>query len=150
MWQLWLIVCGICLVAEMITTGFLVFWFAIGALFAMIISLFTDNLMIQIAVFVISSGLLIFLTKPFVKKFLNGKTHVATNAYSIIGKTGLVVEEINASSGTGQIKIGSEIWSAKCEENEIIQKGSDVQIIAIDGVKAVVSLKITEHEKSIN
>lgn len=150
MWQLWLIVSGICLVAEMITTGFLIFWLAIGALFAMITSFFTDNIIIQIAVFVVSSGLLIFLTKPFVQKFLNGKSHVATNAYSIIGKSGVVIEEINASLGTGQIKVGSEIWSAKSEKDEIIPKDSDVGITAIDGVKAVVSSKINEHEKILN
>lgn len=69
MWELWLIVSGVCLVIEIITTGFLVFWLAIGALFALLTSLFTDNIIIQTAVFVISSGILIFLTKPFVKKF---------------------------------------------------------------------------------
>ena len=48
MWQTWLIVSGICFVIEMITTGFLFFWPAIGAILAMITSFFTDNLIIQI------------------------------------------------------------------------------------------------------
>ena len=43
MWQIWLIIAGICLIIEIITTGFLVFWFSIGALLAMITSLFTNN-----------------------------------------------------------------------------------------------------------
>ena len=150
MWQSWLIVSGICFVIEMITTGFLVFWLAIGAIFAMITSFFTDNLFIQIAVFVVSSSLLIFFTKPLVKKFLNDKDTIATNAYSIIGKTGLVTEEINPTLSTGQVKIGTETWSAKCSENKIIEKGTNVEIISIDGVKVVVSKKVNKHEEFSN
>ena len=150
MWELWLIVSGVCLVIEIITTGFLVFWLAIGALFAVLTSLFTDNIIIQTAVFVISSGILIFLTKPFVKKFLNNSRPVLTNAYSIIGKHGLVVEDINQTLGTGLIKVDGEVWSAKCEKDKIISKGSEVEILALDGVKAVVSSNIDEQEKVQN
>ena len=71
MWQFWLIVSGICFVLEMATVGFLVFWFGIGALFALITSLITDNIIIQTTVFILSSTLLLFLTKPFVKKLTN-------------------------------------------------------------------------------
>ncbi len=68
MWQVWLIISGVFFVLEMITVGFLVFWFGIGALLTAIVSIFTDNIIIQMAVFVISSTLLLFLTKPLVKK----------------------------------------------------------------------------------
>ena len=47
MWQIWLIIAGICLIIEIMTVGFLIFWFAIGALLAMVTSLFTDNIIIQ-------------------------------------------------------------------------------------------------------
>ena len=55
MWQIWLIISGVCLIIEIMTVGFLIFWLAIGALFAMIVSFFTNSLLIQTAVFVISS-----------------------------------------------------------------------------------------------
>ena len=78
MWYIWLIMAGIFLIAEIITVGFLIFWLSIGSLFAMITSLFTDNLVIQTAVFVISSTILIFVTKPFVKKFATNKNPIKT------------------------------------------------------------------------
>lgn len=142
MWQLWLIVCGICLVIEILTTTFLGFWFAVGALLSLIVSLFTDNFIIQATVFVISSGLLTFFTKPLVKKFFNNNEKIETNAYSIIGKKAIVTQEINSTTGTGQIKVGTEVWSAKSISTEIIPKGTEVEITAIDGVKALVSSKI--------
>lgn len=138
MWQFWLIVSGIFFIFEMITVGFLIFWLGIGALLAMITSLFTDNLVIQTAVFVISSGLLIFLTKPFVDKYVNNKKGTATNAFSIIGKTGIVLEDIDSTEGTGQIKVEGEVWSAKCDDDDTICKGNEVKITKIDGVKAFV------------
>ena len=67
MWYIWLILAGVFLIIEIMTVGFLIFWLSIGSLFAMITSLFTDNIVIQTTVFVISSTILIFVTKPFVK-----------------------------------------------------------------------------------
>lgn len=96
MWQIWLVIAGVCLVIEIMTVGFLVFWFAIGALLAMIVSLFTDNLIIQTSVFVISSAILIFATKPFVKKFANNKNTIKTNVYSTVGKIGIVTQDIDS------------------------------------------------------
>ena len=62
MWQFWLIVAGIFFIGEVFTTGFLVFWLGIAAMLTMLVSIFTSNLVIQTAVFVIASGLLLFLT----------------------------------------------------------------------------------------
>lgn len=137
MWQIWLIISGLFFILEMITVGFLVFWFGIGALFAMITSFFTDSITIQTAVFLITSTALLFLTKPLVKK-VSRKDKVQTNAYSIIGKTGIVTVEINSKKGIGQIKIASETWSAKATDDQIIPVGTEIEIVEIDGVKAVV------------
>ena len=92
MWYIWLIISGICLIIEIMTVGFLVFWFSIGALITMIASFFTNNIVVQTAIFVISSTILIFTTKPFVKRFANTKDSIKTNVYSIIGKTGVVTK----------------------------------------------------------
>ncbi len=100
MWQIWLILSGICLIIEIMTVGFLIFWFAIGALLAMLVSLFCNNLMIQTSVFVLSSTLLIFTTKPFVQKFVNKKASIQTNVYSTVGKTGMVIQDIDSIQAT--------------------------------------------------
>lgn len=135
MWQIWLIISGIFFVLEIVTVGFLVFWFGVGAIITAIVSIFTDNIIIQTSVFVVSSTLLLFLTKPLVKK-LSRTDKVQTNAYSVIGKTGIVTKEINSKKGIGQIKVGSEIWTAK--SNSSILEGTEVIIKEIDGVKAIV------------
>mgnify|MGYP004489821729 FL=1 len=137
MWQIWLLLAGLFFIGEMITVGFLIFWLGIGALLAMIVSFFTTNIIIQTAVFVISSIILILATKPFVKKFVDVKK-TNTNVFSIIGKKALVIKEIDPINAKGQIKVNSEIWSAESENGEKIEEGSEVEIIRINGVKAIV------------
>ena len=139
MWHIWLIIAGVCFIIEMMTVGFLVFWFGVGALLTMIVSLiFPDNIILQASIFVISSTLLIFLTKPLVNKLSKSDKKVATNAFSIIGKKGIVTQDINETHGVGQIKIAGEVWSAKTADGSIIEKGTQIEVIKIDGVKAVV------------
>ena len=139
MWQVWLIISGAFLIFEIITIGFLVFWFAVGALLAMIVSFFVDNIIIQTSVFVVSSALLLFLTRPVVNKFTQ-KNAEQTNAFSIIGKKGIVIKEIDPLTGSGQIKVGSEVWSSKVEGNSDskVPVGTEVEVTSIDGVKAIV------------
>jgi len=140
MWYLWLIATGIFFVVEIATTGFLIFWLGIGSLLAMITSFITDSILIQTAVFVISSAILIPLTKPLVSKYIDKGNFVATNAYSVMGKTGIVTVDIDPLEATGQVKINGEIWSAKADTN--IPKGTEVEVLKIDGVKLIVKQKI--------
>lgn len=138
MWQVWLILAGLFVIGEIITVGFLVFWLAIGSLVAMVVSIFApDQIVLQTAVFVISSTLLIIFTKPLVDKYIAKKT-VPTNFEKLIGKKGKVIVDINSVEGLGQVKVGGEIWSAKTDSEEIIDKGTEVEILKIDGVKLLV------------
>lgn len=148
MWQIWLIASGIFFICEIITVGFLVFWLGVGALVAMLVSFFTSNIIVQMSVFVISSGLLIFATRPLVNK-INRKDVVPTNVYSLIGKKAIVIEDIDWVTGKGQIKFEGETWSAKSKEQVNIPAGSEVEIVSIEGVKAFVKpLKINSNIKA--
>lgn len=146
MWQIWLIAAGVFFIIEIFTVGFLIFWLGVGSLIAMLVSLFTDSVIAQTAVFVISSGLLIFATKPLAKKF-SKKDTVPTNVYSIVGKKAIVIEDIDWARGKGLIKSEGEVWSAKTKEQINIPKGTEVEIESIEGVKAFVKPIKTDSQK---
>ena len=147
MWQFWLIVAGLFFVGEIFTLGFLIFWFGIGALFAMLVSFFTTNIIIQTTVFIITSTIFILATKPLVKKFVDVK-NTNTNVFSIIGKKALVIKDIDPIHSSGQIKLNGEVWSAETENDEIIKEGSEVEVLKINGVKAIVKLVDSEKVES--
>lgn len=138
MWSFWLIAAGIFFIVEIATTGFLIFWLGIGALLAMITSFITNSIVAQTIVFVVTSCILIPLTKPLADKFTNKKT-VATNSYSLINKHGIVTMDINPIEATGLVKVNGEIWSAKSQDESIIVKGTEIEVLDIDGVKLIVS-----------
>lgn len=138
-WQIWLIIAGFCFVIEIITVGFLVFWFAVAALIVCVLSLFIDSIIVQTALFIILSALLILLTRPFAKK-INKKDTAITNAKRIIGKTAIVKKEISTHQG-GQVKVTGELWTAVLPDDikDNVPEGSTVIINSIDGVKLVVT-----------
>ena len=144
MWALWLIVAGICFVIEAMTVGFFVFWFGVGALVALAVSLLISNFFIQAITFIIASTLLLFLTKPLVNKFVKADKTVPTNVYRLIEKEGIVVEDIDSINCTGKVKVKGELWSAISDKD--IKKGTKVKVINVNGVK----LKVEEIHLPVN
>ena len=141
MWPFWLIIAGLCLVIEIYTVGFFIFWFGIGALFALLVSFITNNLFIQIVVFLVTSSLLVILTKPIMKKFIKAEKTVPTNFFSLSGKQGIVTKKIDCANSTGQVKVKGELWSAISDKD--IEKDAKVKVLNIDGVK----LKVEKIDK---
>ena len=143
MWKFWLIASGIFFIGEIFTVGFLIFWFAIGALLTMIASFFINNIFIQAVIFVVSSSILLLLTKPLVNKFVVKKT-VPTNVYEVIGKKGIVTVAIDSNHGKGQVKVGNETWTAVSDE--ILSQDTEVEVLKVDGVKLIVKSVKNEQE----
>ena len=139
MWYLWLIIAGLFFVGEIFTNGFLIFWFGIASIVAMLSSFITDNIYIQTVIFLISSCILLLASKPLFKRIMKSNTPINTNAFSIVDKKGVVLLDIDNNKGVGQIKVNGEVWSAKSETDELISKDSEVVVLNIEGVKAVVS-----------
>ncbi len=139
MWLVWLLIAAVLFVGEIITAGFLLMWFAIAAVVSMLVSFITTNVFIQTLVFLIVSVILLIFTRPLLSKYTKGDNTIM-NSKTIIGQKAIVTEEISLLKGTGQINVNGETWSAKIDNPDItIPKGSRVEIIGIDGVKACVS-----------
>ncbi len=144
MWKIWLLIAGGFTVLEIFTTGFLVFWFGIGALITMLVSFFVPNIYIQSAVFIISSVILLFATRKFADKVQKSSPVVKTNAYRTENKIGKVIQEINPIEGKGEVKVGGEVWSAKSFDESIIPVDSEVIVDHIEGVKVIVKPTFTK------
>ena len=144
MWVFWLIASGVFFVIEILTVGFLVFWLGIAALLAMCTSFITANVGIQTAVFVISSIILILCTRKLSEKITKKTGNLPTNVYRIIGKEGIVLEEISPLNYTGKVKVSGQIWSAISDTN--IPKDSKIKVLSVEGVK----LKVEEIKDTIH
>lgn len=134
----WLIVLAILIFIEIITLGLTTIWFAGGALIAFILSLFYDNLIVEIIVFIVVSILLLYFTRPIVLKYFNPK-RVKTNYEGVIGKEAVVIITIDNFKAIGQVSVEGQEWSAKSLEGDVIEEGSKVKIQGITGVRLIVS-----------
>lgn len=139
MTEAWLIFFIILVIIELITVNLVTIWFAFGALVTSLVSLYTTDTVILLAVFTLVSLLLLLITKPVVKK-LKVKKVVATNLDQVIGKTGIVSVPIEKDK-IGEVKVLGKIWSAYSDKE--ISKDKKVKILSISGVK----LKVEEKEE---
>lgn len=128
---IWLGVALILAAIEVATFSFTTIWFVISGLLAMAISFFTDNLVIQFAVFVVVGVVLLATTRPMIKKFIK-KNNSKTNADRIIGMEGIVTEEISKNKN-GEVKVDGKKWTAYAETK--IKVDSTVEVLEINGVK---------------
>lgn len=125
-------------VVEAATVGLVSIWFALGALAALVSSLFGGPLWLQIILFIVVAALSLYFTRPLVKKYFNKESHKPTNADMVIGKEAHVIEEINNLQATGAVRCMGKEWTARSEDGGIISKDEIVTAVKIEGVKLIV------------
>ena len=134
----WLIIMVVMLAVEAAAPGLVSVWFAVGALAALISAVCKAAVWLQVVIFVGVSVLALILTKPLVKKYVNGKAQ-PTNADMILGKECIVIEAIDNLAGTGAVSAGGKIWTARSTDDaQKIPEGMSVSVVRIEGVKAIV------------
>ncbi len=134
----WLIVLVVLVVIELLTMGLTTIWFAGGALVATIAAVFHTPVAVQVILFLVVSGVLIFSTRPLAVKYFN-KDRVRTNAESLVGRQAIVISEIDNLQGIGQVNVGGMEWSARTRVDGVkLPVGTVTTVLAINGVKLVV------------
>ncbi len=133
-WLLFAIILGI---LEASTVQLVAIWFAVGAIAAIIPALLGGPLWLQFAVFIAVSTLSLAMTRPFMEKVLHHRK-IHTNADSLIGQIGVVIDDIDNIKGRGRVLISGLDWAAVSEDGQIIETDQQVLIKKIEGVKLIV------------
>ena len=140
----WLIAMIVLLVIEAAVPGLISIWFALGSLAALISAMFHAPVWLQLVWFFLVSILTLVLTRPLVKKYVNGKT-MPTNADMGIGKDAVVTEKIDNLHARGAVLLDGKVWTARmATENESADAGDTVRVLRIEGVKLIVEKKKPE------
>ena len=135
---LWLIVIVILVIIELTTLGLMAILFAGGAVVGLISCAMGANTLTQIILFLIVSFILVLLVRPIARKYFNGE-RIKTNVGSLIGKTAVVIEDIDNLKGSGHATVNGLEWLARSEEDdERISKDEFVEIVSVSGVKLIV------------
>ena len=132
--QNWIILAAICFVGEMITTGFFLMWFGVGAVVAAVLTYLGFAPTIQLVAFVVVSGVLVVASRPIAKRITKEPPKKAVSD-RLIGKEGIVVQKISTKA-SGIVKVGGDTWRAISDQK--IEEGEYVVVEGIEGVKLVV------------
>ena len=135
-WYIWLSLAVFFLIIESMTVEIISIYFTGGALVSMALSLLGVPLEWQILTFCVVSIILIIFTRPIVARYLK-RNESKTNVDTLIGDVATVTKEILPDE-RGEVKIKGQYWLAVSANNEIIELGSKVSILAIEGAKLIV------------
>ena len=133
----WLIAFVILTGIEVATMALTTIWFAGGAIAAFLLSLTGASPQVQLIAFVVVSFILLFLTRPFISRYINSNT-VKTNSESLIGQQARVTAEVNNELGTGTAVVSGQEWTARAaDDTDIYPVGTLAVIKDIQGVKLI-------------
>ncbi len=137
----WLVIFIVLLIIEIINHGPDHDLVRPATLAAFLAGVFGFGTAVQVGVFLVVSIILLILTRPVAVKYFN-KDRTKTNAESLIGQHGLVLEDVDTLKSTGRVEVNGQEWSAKTDEPDgYIGKNTVVVIDGIQGVKLIVREK---------
>ena len=138
MTAIWLVAAIALLIVEGLAPGLVSIWFALGAFAAMISAMLGAPLWLQLVWFTLISVVSLVLTRPFAKKYVNGRA-VATNADMAVGQDCVVTEAIDNVLGRGTVSVGGKLWTARMRDADgKAEKGAVLRVVRIEGVKLIV------------
>lgn len=143
LWILWFVLAAALIVAEIFTSGFVLFWFGIGALaaaFAALVGL--DSLALQFLIFaVVSIGLTAASRTIFVNYFTRETPDNALKmgVDALPGKVGTVVSSSRGALQEGAVKVFGCTWTAYPAEGESpLEAGERVMVESVRGASIYV------------
>ena len=132
---LWFSVAVLTLVVESITADMVSIWFLPSAIVTLILAIWVEQFWIQLLVFLALSVISLFLSYRFFKKHPAKQQAEELNAEGIIGKQGIITEEVDNLHESGAVKVGGLTWTARSADDVVIKPNTVVIVTGISGVK---------------
>jgi membrane protein implicated in regulation of membrane protease activity len=134
----WVVAGLVSLIAEALTLTFVVAYFGVGAFAAGAAAALGAPLWGQGAVFAVVSVALLVFTRRMVIGMVRPPA-IPASVNDVIGRGGIVTIGVCNDQSTGQIRIGSEFWTARSAPGEPdIPAGANIEVMDVVGVTAFV------------
>ena len=139
-WIIWLIAGVFAAVGEILTAGFFLAPFAVGAFAAMLVALVGGGAAVQTIVFAALTLASFALIRPIAKRHMHTPPRIRTGTAALIGTSGIVLDRIVNDEGVGSVRLDGEVWTARAYDDQVvIEAGTKVEVVAIRGATALVS-----------
>lgn len=137
-WIVWIIIAALFIGAEVLTPGFFLLWFGVGALAAALLALIgISSVAAQTLTFLIVSVVLLIASRTIFERFLmrpSSSTDLKTGVDKMVGLVGTVVEPSRGAQHEAAVKVYGSVWTAFPVEGEKpLAEGESVAIERIEG-----------------
>jgi membrane protein implicated in regulation of membrane protease activity len=136
-WAFWLGFALLLFAAEIVTTGFFLFPFGIGAALAAVLNLAGASIVWQWTGFLLASAVCLVFSRKIAAAFDRGPGAPA-GAPRLIGMEGIVVETIDPDQNVGAVRVDNEQWRAEPADGSTIERGTRVTVLELRGARIVV------------
>jgi len=135
----WIVLAAVLAVAELASMAFVAMYFAIGAAAAALVAGMDGALEWQLVAFVVTGVALMAITRPLLKGRLESPD-VPANVDRLTGRGAIVTIPVDNFRNTGQVRVGTEYWTARRPEDSAdmtaIPVDAHVTIVKVEGVTA--------------
>ncbi len=122
---------------EIVTAGFFLLPFAVGAGLAAIAAWLDVSDVIQWILFFVGSGVAMLYVRRFMRS-QDEENGLVIGPTRYVGMKALVLEEVDVGANTGLVRVEAEEWRA-VTDGVPIPEGGLVEVVAVRGTRLVVS-----------
>ncbi len=137
-WIVWLIIAALFIGAEVLTPGFFLLWFGVGALVAALLALIgITSVAAQLIAFLVVSIALLIASRTIFDRFLlpsSSSPGLKTGMDKMLGQVGMVVEPSHGALHEAAVKVYGSVWTAfPIEGEKPLTEGETVAVERIEG-----------------
>ncbi|MBN2383588.1 NfeD family protein [bacterium] len=141
MFYIWLLLAALLLIIQIFFfLKLMILPFALGYLAMAIVSIFRDNIVLELFAFCVITFLSFFFVRPLIiKRFFRSKRIHLGSLDGLIGSPGYVIQAITPDTNQGKVSIDREEWMASSTDGQAIDLDQMVIIDKVEGMKVYVS-----------
>lgn len=123
-------------VGEIVTAGFFLLPFAIGAAISAVLAFLGVPPAVNLVAFLVISGIALVGLQRYTD---TDDDMPAVGAYRYAESTGTVIVPISRVKGTGRVRVETENWRASSDLADEIPEGAEVKIVEVRGTRLIVA-----------
>ena len=127
----WVLVAIVSAVIEVSIPHFGVIFVSLGAIAAAAAAYLAFGVVAQLALFIIVVGVSFLLIRPRILKSMSA-AGVPGRTEMLIGRAGVVTQDIDSSVGAGRVNIEGQDWAARAAAP--ILAGTRIKVVGADGI----------------
>lgn len=135
---IWVGAAVILAVGELLTVGFFLLPFAVGAAAAAVLAFMGVSVPLQLVTFVVISVIFLAVLQRFARREQDSEDTAQAGATRYVGRSALVLQPVRRYDTSGMVKMGTEEWRATVDSDIEIPAGAKVRITEVSGTRFVV------------